>query len=59
VVLAQADFHICAIAVGENGGGIERCRQRFVEYLPGSVKGRELAKLDQAIEYPVAYMNWI
>lgn len=59
MVLAQADFHICAIAIGENGGGTERCRQQFVEYLPGSDKDRELAKLDQATEISIAYMNWI
>jgi len=59
VVLAQADFHMCAIAVGENGGGTERYRQRFVEYLPDSVKDRKLAKLDQATEISIAYMNWI
>jgi hypothetical protein len=50
VVLAQADFHMCAIAVGEYGGGTESCRQRFAEYLPGSVKDRKLAKLTQATE---------
>jgi hypothetical protein len=59
VVFAQADFHMCAIAVKENGGWTKRCRQRFVEYRPGPVKDRKLTKLDQATEISLVYINWI
>ena len=57
MVLAQADFHMCAMAVRENGRDREISPNGLSNNLPDSVKDRELAKLDQATEISIACMN--
>jgi hypothetical protein len=49
--------HVCHCLSEKVMEGQREMSQRFVKYLPGSVKDRKLAKLNQAAEVSIVYVN--